>query len=1271
MSLTSDSDPIELQMTGERYLPNISGEIQLEHLHRYAFARELVADRRVIDIACGEGYGSKYLGETAKSVLGVDVDQDAIAHAIKRYSSEKVRFSVGDASCIPAPDKSADVVVSFETIEHISDPSDLVREANRTLCDGGLFIVSTPNPIEYTIIPEYDNPFHINELRVGKFIQLLEESFDNVQLYGQRCRSVSLMFEIDPKNNNQLETYTDQTGGSNQLIGSKPLYFVAVASKGSLPRTVDSVLSLSPENTYRNNNNELELLPTLFKTTWSASKIDEHPYQARGNTSADIVSSIESTSVDELIERLTLSRQSSNTLRNQVVELEVTQSELYSEIETRGQALDSLRAETTSLKQTIAELTEEIETRGQTITAFETDSNLREKTIAELRAEIARVEREIAQRDLLLDQIRNSDSGRTIVNESDLQLLQDYEFLKRQYGELLTSTSWKITRPFRSFSAAVRNTLLGKTAQRGTNLIRRYMQAESIVKSTFDLQFYLDTNPDVASSGVDPFAHYVTYGINEGRPGRPMNSISPELSIPEPQFTAGRNQAQRGLRNLLYIVHEATITGAPILALATLKELSSSFNVYVILLSSGPLVREYEKLAVSVATLKERKGIWHVFINSHSQDIAPFPFEYEYIIANTVVAGRELPHIVNTVKTRAIVSLIHEYPTQDLVGYFDETAYESDLVVYSSEFVRDATVEMLESYGVRNSIVLPQGKIKYSDIYDDSPTCETSQSRYRSGTLDLSAPWTDKHYIVGCGTIDFRKGVDLFVAVASQIAQKIQVDKVQFVWLGAPVEQSRSYAIMVEQQIKNSGLESTIHLVDHLDNPDALFANASAMLITSRLDPLPNVAIDAIYYGTPVVCFDQAGGLPDYIRSLSLITDHEIGVAVPYGDVNAMAEATLEILDTRHGSTKIPPANYFDREKLSDFMSMKRYVTELQNVLKLAAQRRDKVNAIADEASRISGSSSREFIRAWASGSLRKGKPEVGFHSGIAAQQTGFELEPIEAYLTHISKTSIPENLTYVAISEYHERPKVTSVRFALHIHAYYTHLVEDIFQRINKNDTKPDLFISVPNESARNEVLRIAKQNKLAPIEVAIAPNLGRNFGPMINLAGRLAAEYPIIGHIHTKETAHVPERDFVSQWRDFLLENTIGGRYPTMDLIVDKMINDREIAISFPDDPLIIGWTKNRAFGEELLKRIDWEGDIPSYFNFPIGSMFWATSEAFTRIEKLGITDDEMPKEPLPTDGTILHALERVIGLLPELLGKKTLLVKMPGTSRNFSSD
>src|SRR5688572_26846827 len=123
-----ETEPSPAQVwTGERLVTTLGGDLVAEHLHRYALAREWAPGREVLDLACGEGYGSALLADVARSVTGVDVDPSAVAHAAAKYPRSNLRFLSGSATAIPLPDAAVDLAVSFETIEHLADHESMIR----------------------------------------------------------------------------------------------------------------------------------------------------------------------------------------------------------------------------------------------------------------------------------------------------------------------------------------------------------------------------------------------------------------------------------------------------------------------------------------------------------------------------------------------------------------------------------------------------------------------------------------------------------------------------------------------------------------------------------------------------------------------------------------------------------------------------------------------------------------------------------------------------------------------------------------------------------------------------------------------------------------------------------------------------------------------------------------------------------------------------------------------------------------------------------------
>jgi ubiquinone/menaquinone biosynthesis C-methylase UbiE len=166
----SDSDH-HIELSGERFVPEyFSGEIAAEHYHRYIFAREFVNNGIVIlDIAYGDGYGSSLLANIAGRVIGVDISRDALLAAEQKYSKQNIEFMIGSCVDIPLPSCAVDMIVIFETIEHIAEHDAMLRELKRVLVPGGLLAMSSPDKYRYPISPGYRNPFHVKSYSLTNF----------------------------------------------------------------------------------------------------------------------------------------------------------------------------------------------------------------------------------------------------------------------------------------------------------------------------------------------------------------------------------------------------------------------------------------------------------------------------------------------------------------------------------------------------------------------------------------------------------------------------------------------------------------------------------------------------------------------------------------------------------------------------------------------------------------------------------------------------------------------------------------------------------------------------------------------------------------------------------------------------------------------------------------------------------------------------------------------------------------------------------------------
>jgi SAM-dependent methyltransferase len=178
-----------MKFTGERFIPDcgLESEIVLEHLQRYLAAQDIVADKKILDVASGAGYGTAILAGKSAYVCGLDIDREAVEFARGKYKAANLRYLQGSIVDLPFADESFDVVVSFETIEHVGEDlhGKFMDEVARVLKPDGFLIISTPDKHIYSELTNYNNEFHLKEYYRQEFYDFLRQFFPKVALLDQ------------------------------------------------------------------------------------------------------------------------------------------------------------------------------------------------------------------------------------------------------------------------------------------------------------------------------------------------------------------------------------------------------------------------------------------------------------------------------------------------------------------------------------------------------------------------------------------------------------------------------------------------------------------------------------------------------------------------------------------------------------------------------------------------------------------------------------------------------------------------------------------------------------------------------------------------------------------------------------------------------------------------------------------------------------------------------------------------------------------------------
>ncbi|MBE2179501.1 MAG: glycosyltransferase family 4 protein [Chthoniobacterales bacterium] len=250
----------------------------------------------------------------------------------------------------------------------------------------------------------------------------------------------------------------------------------------------------------------------------------------------------------------------------------------------------------------------------------------------------------------------------------------------------------------------------------------------------------------------------------------------------------------------------------------------------------------------------------------------------ELAIVNSIGAAEALVPLAGAGIPR--MQLIHEIADIEDLRRFETVARFADATVFPANFVRDRALNVCAGLDASKCQVLPQGVFEEKDDPEDGGT-----EGVRSGLLPAS--WDDGSIVVlGVGGVNFRKGVDLFLMCAGLVGGKFPGEKVRFLWVGFGYESiSTEFPAYLRHQLRVTQLADVVHFTGELRDLPAAYACADIFFLPSRLDPLPLVAQQAMDCGLPVVCFDEAGGIPEFLRADPVAA----GGVVGYLDVPAAA----------------------------------------------------------------------------------------------------------------------------------------------------------------------------------------------------------------------------------------------------------------------------------------------------------------------------------------------------------------------------------------------
>lgn len=786
----------------------------------------------------------------------------------------------------------------------------------------------------------------------------------------------------------------------------------------------------------------------------------------------------------------------------------------------------------------------------------------------------------------------------------------------------------------------------------------------------FDENYYLETYPDVKATGIPAVVHYLSHGIQEGRLGSPksiphaprtladekpvlaggllyeptepfnadfyraMYPVLASLADPERHFL-DHGQAEgllgrvpsitlsRPIESLpadkptiLLISHEASRTGAPILSLNIVQQLTSQFNVVTLLLGGGPLVESFIDAGAIVAGPvdlyhKETFADWVIgkFLDAHS---------FQFAIANSLGSYIALKPLAD--RYIPTISLIHEFA----VYIRPRTAIQNAMLwasqtVFSADITLDSAIQVLPELSSCQLPVLAQGKSIIPGETHDPAHIEAEKAMLQK-IMRPDGPEDDTIVILGAGWVQIRKGVDLFIECATRVINSPIGHKCRFVWIGNNYnpEQDTQYSLYLQDQIQRAGISERFKIISETAAIEHVYALSDMMLLTARLDPLPNVAIDAMVRGLPVLCFDKTTGIADILKRNGLQEE----CVAPYLDTHNMADKIIRLASSQEARDKVGEQA---RDLAVREFNMPRYVEQLLALTEgnAALSRQEQVDAATIEQAgvvdldyyppasvQLSGATEaiRRYVRSWTRGVLRR-KLFPGFDPSVYQDMNASAIGAQDP-LAHFLSAGRPEgswnlqNLSWKGHSTLSADSK--SLIF---ISLRSADFIGQIVKLLVKRSAQIDVVILVPDELAALTINQCLQKEKYSVLSTLVSEDQ-----PLLAILKHLASvpylDYTAIAHINLSTDPIDIDFSDRETYQQYLIENMIGGKYDALGVIAGRLSgdsSDMDLGLVFPEDPNIHDATADAEIISSLCQSLGFEAPASHHLPYPVNGSFW----------------------------------------------------------------
>ena len=740
--------------------------------------------------------------------------------------------------------------------------------------------------------------------------------------------------------------------------------------------------------------------------------------------------------------------------------------------------------------------------------------------------------------------------------------------------------------------------------------------------SNFSAAYYRKANPDVAKAGVPPLEHFLIHGIRERRRS---------LGLLRQNEHVGAQEFDPSLPTCLVALHELSNTGAPHVGLDLALEGARTHNIVVAALRGGALLDRFLATSCSVLITADPYADLDYFVSEALKHI-------DVAICNSV----ETAPFIRLLVARDIpfVSYIHEYASYTFPTYKTiHTSLFADVLAFTSEHVRDSWGSVLTDVEFdvdHDSVVIPQRPVVEGAVSAKSHT----DARERLSKM-IGRDCTDLRIVCGAGHVQWRKGTDIF-AMTAQIARHRDPDTI-FVWVGDGLNHEDTYfGAWMTHHLEQAGAGDptrNLFMLPAGDHYRDVLRASDAMLLTSRLDPLPNVVFDGLEEGCHVVLFDGASGFtdPGYLETEHL---HLVEYANP--DAAATAVLTLPTKQSHEDvdaeATGNPLTGVFERL--------------LGEIAQGTRRRRRLVMGPTgmDEPILYSGAPADRHLRTREREKLftlqRRflWRDEADAAETLARSQNWVHRACSVATYSTAETSSLPE--------------------YTIHVHAFY---VKELPAELDAHlafRTASRIVITTDSAEKRKSIEAALAAREL-PGEVLVVPNKGRDILPFLELfrPGGPGGGGEIWGHFHQKKS--IGSTVGGDLWRKFMTSILLGSADQVSSAI--QAAGRPDVGLVAPLDPHVGQWNASRM----LLPRFEESvaGPLPDNpLAFPMGNMFWVKSDVVQAMNTLFPPDYAWPNEPIPNDGTEFHLIERLWPVMAAQCGLSSVFVSKADQRRRL---